>query len=487
MIPDMSLGSERPTRWMARVLMLAVIAGISFVFPVLGFAQDTTDYPYDYAADTDPAALDDFAEPLDPYGTWVDHPTYGTVWVPDRVVVGDDFQPYRTAGKWAVADDGEWVWISDYDWGYIPFHYGRWVWISGTGWAWIPGRVYAPAWVVWRTGEPGYDYIGWAPAPPAYVWFGGVAVGYYGTVTVPWWYCPSTYFFSPFWHYHVLHHHHHIHRVHAHTHHYHGHHGHHGPHGKAAGTGHHKPSGGGTHGHAKATGTEATATRRRHSNAGGGEFKRAASSHGAAGYAKYGIPKSPSFQDARVPKSAVPNKRVKHDQRAMSLRKPFTPQASRRGVTQGRPAARGATSRATRGAARRGASRTTSTHRREQPSRSVRDSRNVRRPSYPSRVRRSSRSRPQGRQAGVTPSHSRASRVRQPRRAAPSRSSRAARSANRARPPTPRASSTRTSPPRASSSPQSASRARSSARRSTRTKSSSSRSKRSRSRKTRKK
>ena len=236
---------------------------------------------------------------------------------------------------------------------------------------------------------------------------------------------------------------------------------------------------------AKATGTEATATRRRHSNAGGGEFKRAASSHGAAGYAKYGIPKSPSFQDARVPKSAVPNKRVKHDQRAMSLRKPFTPQASRRGVTQGRPAARGATSRATRGAARRGASRTTSTHRREQPSRSVRDSRNVRRPSYPSRVRRSSRSRPQGRQAGVTPSHSRASRVRQPRRAAPSRSSRAARSANRARPPTPRASSTRTSPPRASSSPQSASRARSSARRSTRTKSSSSRSKRSRSRKTR--
>ena len=234
MIPDMSLGSERPTRWMARVLMLAVIAGISFVFPVLGFAQDTTDYPYDYAADTDPAALDDFAEPLDPYGTWVDHPTYGTVWVPDRVVVGDDFQPYRTAGKWAVADDGEWVWISDYDWGYIPFHYGRWVWISGTGWAWIPGRVYAPAWVVWRTGEPGYDYIGWAPAPPAYVWFGGVAVGYYGTVTVPWWYCPSTYFFSPFWHYHVLHHHHHIHRVHAHTHHYHGHHGHHGPHRKAA-------------------------------------------------------------------------------------------------------------------------------------------------------------------------------------------------------------------------------------------------------------
>src|SRR5260221_1504162 len=52
----------------------------------------------DDSADMDPAALSDFREPLVPYGTWVDDPTYGTVWVPSAEVVGPDFVPYFTAG-----------------------------------------------------------------------------------------------------------------------------------------------------------------------------------------------------------------------------------------------------------------------------------------------------------------------------------------------------------------------------------------------------
>jgi len=86
-----------------------------------------------------------------------------------------DFTPYVTAGHWVYDDD--WVWVSDYPWGWAPFHYGRWVLVEGRGWAWIPGRVYRGAWVVWSV-DDGYGYLGWAPAPPAFVWFGGVAVGW---------------------------------------------------------------------------------------------------------------------------------------------------------------------------------------------------------------------------------------------------------------------------------------------------------------------
>lgn len=126
-------------------------------------------------ADTDPSALSDFREPLAGHGTWMDHPTYGTVWVPDAKEVGPDFAPYVTAGHWAY-DEGEYVWVSDYSWGWAPFHYGRWAWADGAGWVWVPGRVYAGAWVVWRVGDDGYDYVGWAPMPPYWIWSGGYVV-----------------------------------------------------------------------------------------------------------------------------------------------------------------------------------------------------------------------------------------------------------------------------------------------------------------------
>jgi hypothetical protein len=144
-------------------------------------AQDTGDPaaadPNQGYADDDPSALADFREPLEPYGQWIQDPTYGTVWVPDATQVGPDFAPYQTAGQWGVTDDGgEWMWQSDYAWGYIPFHYGRWVW-AGTSWGWVPGRRYAPAWVSWRVGENGY--VGWAPTPPTFRWGprGAVALG----------------------------------------------------------------------------------------------------------------------------------------------------------------------------------------------------------------------------------------------------------------------------------------------------------------------
>jgi hypothetical protein len=128
----------------------------------------------DQYSDTDPSALTDFRTPLDPYGVWIDDPNYGTIWVPNSDVVGSDFTPYVSGGHWAYDDD--WVWVSDYPWGWAPFHYGRWVDVDGR-WGWIPGRTYAGAWVVWRTGGDGYGYVGWAPAPPGWAWRHGVAVG----------------------------------------------------------------------------------------------------------------------------------------------------------------------------------------------------------------------------------------------------------------------------------------------------------------------
>ncbi len=148
----------------------------------------------DSYADTDPSALSDFHTTLDPYGTWVEDSAYGTVWVPSPDQVGPDFTPYVTAGHWAY--DDEYVWVSDYSWGWVPFHYGRWVWVAGRGWAWVPGRTYAGAWVIWRT-DADLGYVGWAPMPPLWIWRGGVAVGIRFVPWEPYTFCRRGDIFSP--------------------------------------------------------------------------------------------------------------------------------------------------------------------------------------------------------------------------------------------------------------------------------------------------
>jgi hypothetical protein len=138
--------------------------------------------------DSDPSALTDFHGALDAHGSWVDDPRYGTVWVPNRAEVGADFVPYTTAGHWAVDDSDQYVWVSDYDWGWAPYHYGRWVLVDGQGWVWVPGREYRGAWVSWGW-DDGYGYVGWYPMAPAFFWFGGVAVAATFYVGPHWSYC----------------------------------------------------------------------------------------------------------------------------------------------------------------------------------------------------------------------------------------------------------------------------------------------------------
>jgi hypothetical protein len=110
----------------------------------------------------DPQAYAQFQDTLAPYGDWVDEDLYGRVWQPSLDVVGQDFSPYATGGQWTLTEYG-WTWISDFDWGWAPFHYGRWLVVADRGWCWLPGTLWGPGWVTWRAGG---GYVGWAPLPP---------------------------------------------------------------------------------------------------------------------------------------------------------------------------------------------------------------------------------------------------------------------------------------------------------------------------------
>ena len=84
-----------------------------------------------------------FYNELDPYGQWIEDYDYGYMWIPH---VNRDFHPYATNGYWTMTNYGN-TWVSDYSWGWAPFHYGRWTYDNFLGWAWIPGYEWAPAWV----------------------------------------------------------------------------------------------------------------------------------------------------------------------------------------------------------------------------------------------------------------------------------------------------------------------------------------------------
>ena len=105
---------------------------------------------------------------LSPHGNWLISASYGRVWQPSVYAAG--WNPYYD-GHWVYSDCG-WTWVSDYSWGAIPYHYGTWVVDASFGWVWVPGDIWAPSWVVFRTGP---DYIGWAPVPVDYAV--GVTVG----------------------------------------------------------------------------------------------------------------------------------------------------------------------------------------------------------------------------------------------------------------------------------------------------------------------
>jgi hypothetical protein len=129
----------------------------------------------------DAQAYTQFQTALAPYGGWDYDSSYGYVWSPNVSVVGAGFSPYATCGHWALTEYG-WTWVSDWSWGWAPFHYGRWITRAGR-WSWVPGSMWGPAWVSWRSGG---GYVGWSPLPPR----GMRLAGGYGAGS-PWRFAPA--------------------------------------------------------------------------------------------------------------------------------------------------------------------------------------------------------------------------------------------------------------------------------------------------------
>ncbi|HEY4153786.1 MAG TPA: DUF6600 domain-containing protein, partial [Puia sp.] len=171
----------------------------AFSFASCGPARVVETTSYDPAPEAAPpiVSYQSFYDGLAPYGSWIDYPGYGYVWMPNA---GPDFMPYNTNGNWIYTDAG-WTWASNYEWGWAPFHYGRWFYEGGYGWMWVPGSEWAPAWVSWRGGN---DYYGWAPlAPDVSV---SVALGSYDPPVNYWNFVPRQYMGNPGWHSHYVDH-----------------------------------------------------------------------------------------------------------------------------------------------------------------------------------------------------------------------------------------------------------------------------------------
>jgi len=147
---------------------------------------------YDDPSESD-VNINVFVDALNPYGRWINSPSYGQVWICNM----PDFTPYYSGGHWVYTNYG-WTWASDYSWGWAPFHYGRWAYDPFYGWMWVPGYQWGPAWVGWRTGG---DYYGWAPLAPGI----NISVGFGFGNAMPadrWCFVPRRYIgYSNFGHY----------------------------------------------------------------------------------------------------------------------------------------------------------------------------------------------------------------------------------------------------------------------------------------------
>jgi hypothetical protein len=145
------------SRYVVFILLMIVMLGCASTPPAGSAPPAPIYHPH---AEVD---VNIFYEELAPYGTWLWLEGYGRVWQPHGVPPG--WRPY-TDGRWVFTDAG-WTWVSDWEWGWAPFHYGRWLPSPAYGWVWVPGTVWGPAWVVWHHGS---GWVGWAPLPPAAVW-----------------------------------------------------------------------------------------------------------------------------------------------------------------------------------------------------------------------------------------------------------------------------------------------------------------------------
>ncbi|MBC7536119.1 MAG: hypothetical protein H7258_10530 [Ferruginibacter sp.] len=133
------------------------------ILPVLFFLNTSVIILSERAVAQPTISFQAFYDDLSPHGSWFESPDYGYVWRPQL----PGFAPYSTNGYWVLTDAG-WTWVSDYSWGWAPFHYGRWYNDPFYGYVWVPGYEWGPGWVSWRRSN---EYYGWTPIGP------GVSLG----------------------------------------------------------------------------------------------------------------------------------------------------------------------------------------------------------------------------------------------------------------------------------------------------------------------
>ncbi len=130
-----------------------------------------------------------FYDQLADYGTWVEHPDYRYVFIPNDVGAG--WRPYQE-GRWVWTDAYGSYWESDEPFGWATYHYGRWGYDPAYGWFWVPGDTWSPAWVTWRRGG---GRTGWAPVAPERAGFAiGRAQYYEPPIAESWVFVQDQYF-----------------------------------------------------------------------------------------------------------------------------------------------------------------------------------------------------------------------------------------------------------------------------------------------------
>ena len=135
------------------IIAMAALAG------VMGLAMNRSPSDAQASGSVQINSREDFEAPLTPCGTWIEVSGYGRCFRPAGVAV--EWRPY-CYGHWVWTDCG-WYWASDEPWAWACYHYGTWVDDPVDGWVWVPGIEWAPAWVEWRFGG---GFIGWAPCAP---------------------------------------------------------------------------------------------------------------------------------------------------------------------------------------------------------------------------------------------------------------------------------------------------------------------------------
>lgn len=102
---------------------------------------------------------------LEASGEWIEDEDYGRVWLPYTTVVGGDFTPYDSSGDWVYTDAG-WSFQSDFDWGWLAFHFGRWTMFDDDRWGWVPDHTWGASWCDWRH-DGNNNVVGWRPQAPS--------------------------------------------------------------------------------------------------------------------------------------------------------------------------------------------------------------------------------------------------------------------------------------------------------------------------------